>query len=234
MEGLLRDPDLLGAGEDDDDLTDLHLLDLRDPADPTRLDDPVLLAEAVQRATDRADASAQALRAAEHALAVARQAAGSLADLSAEPAGARRGARRPAGSVRAGRRASPAASTAPAAATSLRMRLSSFVLAARLEEVAAAASERLLAMSDGRFALVHSDERGRGGGRSGLALHALDGWTGVARETSTLSGGESFLASSPSRSAWPTSCGRRPAAPRSRRCSSTKASACSTPTPSTR
>ncbi len=76
----------------------------------------------------------------------------------------------------------------------LRMSLSSFVLAARLEEVALAASERLLRMSQGRFSLVHTDT-GRGGGRAGLGLLARDTWTGQDRETSTLSGGETFLAS---------------------------------------
>ena len=76
----------------------------------------------------------------------------------------------------------------------LRMTLSSFVLAARLEEVAAAASERLLTMTSGRYSLVHTDAR-RGAGRSGLGLLACDTWTGVDRDTSTLSGGETFLAS---------------------------------------
>ena len=76
----------------------------------------------------------------------------------------------------------------------LRMTLSSFVLAARLEEVAAAASERLLKMTSGRYSLVHTDAR-RGAGRSGLGLLACDSWTGVDRDTSTLSGGETFLAS---------------------------------------
>ena len=79
-------------------------------------------------------------------------------------------------------------------ANSLRMTLSSFVLAARLEEVAAAASERLLKMTSGRYSLVHTDAR-RGAGRSGLGLLACDTWTGVDRDTSTLSGGETFLAS---------------------------------------
>ena len=79
-------------------------------------------------------------------------------------------------------------------ANTLRMTLSSFVLAARLEEVAAAASERLLRMTSGRYSLVHTDAR-RGAGRSGLGLLACDGWTGVDRDTSTLSGGETFLAS---------------------------------------
>jgi exonuclease SbcC len=79
-------------------------------------------------------------------------------------------------------------------ANTLRMTLSSFVLAARLEEVAAAASERLLKMTSGRYSLIHTDAR-RGAGRSGLGLLACDGWTGVDRDTSTLSGGETFLAS---------------------------------------
>ena len=79
-------------------------------------------------------------------------------------------------------------------ANTLRMTLSSFVLAARLEEVAAAASERLLKMTSGRYSLVHTDAR-RGAGRSGLGLLACDAWTGVDRDTSTLSGGETFLAS---------------------------------------
>ena len=68
------------------------------------------------------------------------------------------------------------------------------MLAARLEEVAAAASERLLKMTSGRYSLVHTDAR-RGAGRSGLGLLACDSWTGVDRDTSTLSGGETFLAS---------------------------------------
>jgi len=79
-------------------------------------------------------------------------------------------------------------------ANTLKMTLSSFVLAARLEEVAAAASERLLKMTSGRYSLFHTDAR-RGAGRSGLGLLACDGWTGVDRDTSTLSGGETFLAS---------------------------------------
>ena len=82
-----------------------------------------------------------------------------------------------------------------AGANALRMTLSSFVLAARLEEVAAAASERLLRMTQGRYSLIHTDGAARGGARSGLGLLARDTWTGQDRETSTLSGGETFLAS---------------------------------------
>ena len=79
-------------------------------------------------------------------------------------------------------------------ANQYKMTLSSFVLAARLEEVAAAASERLLTMTAGRYSLVHSDAR-RGNAKAGLSLLACDAWTGVDRDTATLSGGETFLAS---------------------------------------
>jgi DNA repair protein SbcC/Rad50 len=80
-------------------------------------------------------------------------------------------------------------------ANHLKMRLQSFVLAARLEEVAAVASRRLQHMSGGRYTFVHSDARGRHGARGGLGLDVLDEYTGVRRPTKTLSGGESFMAS---------------------------------------
>jgi exonuclease SbcC len=76
----------------------------------------------------------------------------------------------------------------------MRMTLSAFVLAARLEEVAAAASVRLRRMTQGRYELVHTDE-GRGNGKAGLGLLARDAWSGQDRDTATLSGGETFLAS---------------------------------------
>ncbi|MGW7488189.1 AAA family ATPase [Streptomyces sp. NPDC054786] len=76
-----------------------------------------------------------------------------------------------------------------------RMRLESYVLAARLEQVAAAATARLHRMSAGRYTLVHSDERAGGARRSGLGLHVIDAWTGRERDTSSLSGGETFFAS---------------------------------------
>ncbi|MDL2078081.1 SMC family ATPase [Streptomyces sp. GXMU-J15] len=75
-----------------------------------------------------------------------------------------------------------------------KMRLESYVLAARLEQVAAAATARLRRMSSGRYTLVHSDDRA-GRGRSGLGLHVVDAWTGRERDTATLSGGETFFAS---------------------------------------
>ncbi|MEV6117341.1 SMC family ATPase [Streptomyces sp. NPDC052109] len=75
-----------------------------------------------------------------------------------------------------------------------KMRLESYVLAARLEQVAAAATARLQRMSGARYTLVHSDDR-TGRGRSGLGLHVVDAWTGRERDTATLSGGETFFAS---------------------------------------
>jgi exonuclease SbcC len=54
--------------------------------------------------------------------------------------------------------------------------------------------QRLLRMTAGRYSLAHTDGR-RGGGRSGLGLLACDAWTGTDRDTSTLSGGETFMAS---------------------------------------
>ncbi len=73
--------------------------------------------------------------------------------------------------------------------------LRSYVLAARLEEVAVAATRRLQRMSDGRYSFVHSDAAGAHGTRGGLGLDVLDDYSGKVRPTKTLSGGESFLAS---------------------------------------
>jgi DNA repair protein SbcC/Rad50 len=77
----------------------------------------------------------------------------------------------------------------------LRMRLSSYVLSARLAEIATLANERLTTMSDGRYTLEYTDARAAKGARSGLGLLVRDAWTGQTRETSSLSGGESFMAS---------------------------------------
>ncbi|WP_320672334.1 SMC family ATPase [Patulibacter defluvii] len=78
-----------------------------------------------------------------------------------------------------------------------RIQLSSWVLAARLEQVADAATVHLQRMSAGRYALVLHEEpaTARGKGNAGLGLRVLDGWTGEQRDTTTLSGGESFFAS---------------------------------------
>ena len=75
-----------------------------------------------------------------------------------------------------------------------KMTLSSYVLAARLEQVALAASLRLATMSDARYTLRHSDAK-KGNQKAGLGLEVVDEWTGISRDTATLSGGESFMAS---------------------------------------
>jgi DNA repair protein SbcC/Rad50 len=82
-----------------------------------------------------------------------------------------------------------------AAANRKRMRLSAYVLAARLEEIAAAASVRLAAMTDDRYTIEHSDAGAKGQKRGGLDLRILDAHTGRHRHPATLSGGETFLAS---------------------------------------
>ncbi|RBY86585.1 AAA family ATPase [Blastococcus sp. TF02A-30] len=85
--------------------------------------------------------------------------------------------------------------TAGRGANTRRMRLQSFVLAARLEQVAEVASRRLQDMSGGRYTFLHSDAQGRHGARGGLGLDVFDEYTGTRRPTKTLSGGESFMAS---------------------------------------
>lgn len=76
-----------------------------------------------------------------------------------------------------------------------RMRLETYVLAAQLEEIVVAANIRLRTMTSGRYTLEHDDSRVKGGARSGLGLAIRDEFTGRARATHSLSGGETFLAS---------------------------------------
>ncbi|MFD9893837.1 AAA family ATPase [Amycolatopsis sp. NPDC059027] len=78
---------------------------------------------------------------------------------------------------------------------SRKMSLRSYILAAKLEEVAIAATARLRTMSQGRYSFVHSDAAGARGTRGGLGLDVLDDYSGSVRPAKTLSGGESFLAS---------------------------------------
>ncbi|MFI6155151.1 AAA family ATPase [Kitasatospora sp. NPDC051170] len=82
-------------------------------------------------------------------------------------------------------------------ANTLSMELEAYVLASRLKEIAEAANTRLLNMTSGRFQLAYSQDKDPGKGRSkaGLTLRILDNWTGQERETSTLSGGETFTTS---------------------------------------
>lgn len=80
----------------------------------------------------------------------------------------------------------------------LRMKLSAYVLAARLEQVVAAANERLERMSGGRYLLDHTTDRASGDrrvGSGGLGLLVIDTWTMRPRDPATLSGGETFVGS---------------------------------------
>ncbi len=76
----------------------------------------------------------------------------------------------------------------------LGMTLTTFVLAARLERVAEAATRHLQVMSEGRYRLLHDDTK-RGGGLQGLELKVTDQHSDEERPTSSLSGGETFMAS---------------------------------------
>ncbi|MEV7065509.1 SMC family ATPase [Streptomyces collinus] len=146
--------------------------------------------DAAQRMADEAD---RRLRAAASAHDAARRRCAELDRLSARAAASvRRLAPLREEYDRVARMAGLAAGTS--ADNERRMRLESYVLAARLEQVAAAATVRLRRMSSGRYTLVHSDDR-TGRGRSGLGLHVVDAWTGRERDTATLSGGETFFAS---------------------------------------
>ncbi|MFI6287882.1 AAA family ATPase [Streptomyces sp. NPDC051018] len=139
------------------------------------------------------DTAERALRDANSVLAAARERCAELSRLSGEAAAGIQGL----GPLREEyvRVARLAALTAGTSADNeRRMRLESYVLAARLEQVAAAATVRLQRMSAGRYTLVHSDARA-GGKRAGLGLHVVDSWTGRERDTATLSGGETFFAS---------------------------------------
>lgn len=146
--------------------------------------------DAAQQVHDRAE---RLLRDASGALSSARERCAELGRLSRRAAEEVRGL----GPVREEheRVARLAGLTAGTSADNARkMRLESYVLAARLEQVAAAATARLRRMSSGRYELVHSDAR-TGGRRAGLGLHVIDAWTGRERDTATLSGGETFFAS---------------------------------------
>ncbi|MFI8633905.1 AAA family ATPase [Microbacterium sp. NPDC077663] len=81
------------------------------------------------------------------------------------------------------------------APNTMKMDLETFVLAAELEEIVAAANLRLSEMSSGRYTLRHSDARQARGAASGLSIEVLDAHTGRLRSPQSLSGGETFLAS---------------------------------------
>ncbi len=76
-----------------------------------------------------------------------------------------------------------------------RMKLSIYVLAARLKQVIQAANHHLERMSNQRYELVYSGDLAGHGAASGLGIEVLDAYTSQSRPTSSLSGGESFYAS---------------------------------------
>jgi exonuclease SbcC len=78
---------------------------------------------------------------------------------------------------------------------SLRLTFQRFVLAAFLDNVLELASVSLRKMSKGRYYLRRAEESQDKRSAGGLDLVVFDAQTGVERPVSTLSGGESFLAS---------------------------------------
>ncbi|MFV0634763.1 AAA family ATPase [Demequina sp.] len=76
-----------------------------------------------------------------------------------------------------------------------KIRLESFVLAAKLERIVAAANARLQIMSSGQYLLEHDDDKQYRNKQTGLGLRIADAHTGQSRSTRSLSGGETFLAS---------------------------------------
>ncbi len=74
-----------------------------------------------------------------------------------------------------------------------RTTLETFAIATMFEHVLAAANLRLEPMTRGRFRLSRGSE-GRGRARRGLDIQVEDSFTGKARDTQSLSGGETFIA----------------------------------------
>jgi exonuclease SbcC len=70
-----------------------------------------------------------------------------------------------------------------------------WLLGLYLKEVAALATKRLERMSESRYSLILNSEGESGRGLAGLDLAVFDANTGKTRPCSTLSGGESFMAS---------------------------------------
>jgi exonuclease SbcC len=77
---------------------------------------------------------------------------------------------------------------------SSKMDLETFATAAIFDRVLNAANQRLGPMTSGRYSLGRIRKEGKGRGRRGLDLAVYDVHTGCSRPTSTLSGGESFMA----------------------------------------
>lgn len=88
-----------------------------------------------------------------------------------------------------------AAAVAGKAPNTKSMKLETYVLAAQLEDIVAAANQHLSVMTSGRYVLQHDDRAEYRNMRGGLGLEILDQYSGRVRPTHSLSGGETFLAS---------------------------------------
>jgi len=70
-----------------------------------------------------------------------------------------------------------------------------WILGMYLEEITGYANTRLERMSDGRYRIQLNESYRKGNSLSGLELEILDAYTGKARPSGTLSGGETFMTS---------------------------------------
>lgn len=80
-------------------------------------------------------------------------------------------------------------------ANSLKTGFDAWILGMYLEEITAYANSRLERMSEGRYRIQLNDSYRKGNAYAGLDLEILDAYTGKARPSATLSGGETFMAS---------------------------------------
>jgi exonuclease SbcC len=73
--------------------------------------------------------------------------------------------------------------------------LETYVLSYYLDNILVRASARFHAMTDGRYLLVRNQDAVKGSAQQGLDIDVKDVITGESRKASTLSGGETFMAS---------------------------------------
>ncbi|MEG0229719.1 MAG: SbcC/MukB-like Walker B domain-containing protein, partial [Oscillospiraceae bacterium] len=78
---------------------------------------------------------------------------------------------------------------------SQKLSFESYILSAYFKYIINTANLRLQKMTDSRYKLYKKEELARNGASSGLEMTVFDAYTGKTRETSTLSGGESFKVS---------------------------------------
>lgn len=77
----------------------------------------------------------------------------------------------------------------------LKLTLENYCLQVYFQEVLLLANQRLQELTQGRYTLEISDEKGRTASNTGLELVIFDDYTGEIRRVQTLSGGESFIVS---------------------------------------